>query len=480
MMEQIITKSDISFNDMEQQLFRQLCKAGCGILSETLQNIDQKIMEERDPGVYENLGFRATHVDTIMGRVDFKRREYSYYDEEGQKRYKYLLDDEIHMFNVGKMSAALIEVVTSQLTVEAYRPAANAVNIMTGITLSHGSIWNITQKLGEVIREDEDRKTALHESGEITGKKEVEVLFEEADGVYLKLQGKDRKRFGKARELKVAVTYEGWRKNGKKRFSLAGKRVCSSFEDSKNFKKRKEGMVAYEYNTDEIKMRIQNGDGAAWIHDLDDETTISQLDPFHVKRALVKGIQDKPTRKIVEDLLKRKQIDLALDVIGALANSVADEKQQKRINELNAYFSSNKEILIPYRDRGIALPKLPEGLEYRGMGTMEHHICDVICQRMKKRKGSWSVSGGANMARILSAKMSRTLSDIIRLKLTPAIPERYASIAEVMLSAAKVPLREGKGSDGNIRHGGMPFRDAYVTNGRKAIQDMLRVQYSFN
>jgi hypothetical protein len=195
-MEQIIAKGGVSFNDLEQQLFKQLCKAGCGILSEMLQNIDRKIMEERDPSVYENLGFRGTHVDTIMGRVDFKRREYSYYDEEGQKRYKYLLDEEMHLFNVGKMSAALIEVVASQLTVEAYRPAANAVNTMTGITLSHGSIWNITQKLGEVIREDEDRKTALLEAGEITGKKEVGVLFEEADGVHLKLQGKDRKRFG--------------------------------------------------------------------------------------------------------------------------------------------------------------------------------------------------------------------------------------------------------------------------------------------
>ena len=38
-------------------------------------------------------------------------------------------------------------------------------------------------------------------------------------GVYIKIQGKDRKAKGKSREMKVRVTYEGWKKEGKKRFN---------------------------------------------------------------------------------------------------------------------------------------------------------------------------------------------------------------------------------------------------------------------
>jgi len=480
MIEQIITKGSLTFNDLEANLFRRLCGEGCKILREMLESIDQEIKEGRDCKVYENLGLKATHIETLMGRVNFKRREYSCYSEDGRKEYKFLLDEELKIFNVGKISAALIEVMATQLTIESFRNAANAVSIMTGIRLSHGSIWNITQKVGEAIKKEEDQKIALLKAGQITGKKEVDVLFEEADGVYLKLQGKDRKRFGKTRELKVAVTYEGWEKNGKKGFKLAGKRVCSSFEDSNKFRLLKESMIASEYNTDAIKFRIQNGDGASWIHDGNDETIISQLDPFHVKKALVRNIQDKPTRKIVGDLLNKKEIDLALDVVEALGNSVSDERQQKKIHDLHTYFNSNKAIIIPYRDRGIVLPAPPEGLEFRGMGTMEHHICDVIAQRMKGRKGSWSIQGGSNMAKTLSAKVSKTLYDIIRKRLTPVIPEKYEAIVHEILSASKAPQRDGKGSDGNIRHGGMPFRDSFVTPGRKAIQDMLRINYSLH
>jgi len=62
---------------------------------------------------------------------------------------------------------------------------------------------------------------------------------------------------------------------------------------------------------------------------------------------------------------------------------------------------------MPYLERGLDLPALQEGLEYQIMGTMEHNICDVISQRMKHRKGSWSIAGGGNMAKILASKASQ-------------------------------------------------------------------------
>lgn len=50
----------------------------------------------------------------------------------------------------------------------------------------------------------------------------------------------------------------------------------------------------------------------------------------------------------------------------------------------------------------IKMPKAPEGLEYRNLGTMEHNVCDILAQRMKGRKMSWSISGANNFAKILA------------------------------------------------------------------------------
>lgn len=100
----------------------------------------------------------------------------------------------------------------------------------------------------------------------------------------------DRKGHPRCKELKVGVVYEGCRKEGKNRHLLVNKKFCSTFGPSKEFKELKEGMIAENYNTDEIKMRLQNGDGADLIHDSDDEQTVSQLDPFHVKKALIRRI----------------------------------------------------------------------------------------------------------------------------------------------------------------------------------------------
>lgn len=55
------------------------------------------------------------------------------------------------------------------------------------------------------------------------------------------------------------------------------------------------------------------------------------------------------------------------------------------------------------------MPTLPEGIEYRQLGTMEHNICDVLAKRLKWRKMSWSINGVDNLEKILSEKSSNRL-----------------------------------------------------------------------
>ena len=66
------------------------------------------------------------------------------------------------------------------------------------------------------------------------------MLFQKADGIWLSMQGEDRPEGGKSRkrELKLAVSYDGWEKrsNQKEGYAVHNKKVCAGFCDSKAFK----------------------------------------------------------------------------------------------------------------------------------------------------------------------------------------------------------------------------------------------------
>lgn len=84
---------------------------------------------------------------------------------------------------------------------------------MTGQTISAMGVWNDIQALGKKVCEEERELVKEHKAGHVRDIKEVPVLFEEADGVYMNLQGKDRKRnYQDKAEMKVGIAYDGWKK----------------------------------------------------------------------------------------------------------------------------------------------------------------------------------------------------------------------------------------------------------------------------
>lgn len=94
-----------------------------------------------------------------------------------------------------------------------FREVAKAVSEFTNQTISHQGVWNVVQAAGEKQAEAEKNLLKAFENNELSGNKEVPVLFEEADGLWLSMQGKSRKNSIKGKkELKVGIIYEGFRK----------------------------------------------------------------------------------------------------------------------------------------------------------------------------------------------------------------------------------------------------------------------------
>jgi len=476
MIDTILNESGLSFNRLEKEIYAAGCEIACEALKKVLEEIDEKLAGERDKSKYRHKGSKRTSIKTLMGEVEFSRVIYEYTDDEGRKAFKYLLDELLGFDTIGLISTNLAERIVENASITSYRNAANNITELSGQRISHGGVWNVVQALGQKVKENETELAKATEKNQLCGEKEVPVLFEEADGVHINIQGKDRPRSGKKLEMKVAVAYEGWRKINKDRYELVNKVACAGFEEASEFYRIKEAMIAREYNIDEIQMRILNGDGASWIKHGMDDTVHYQLDPFHKNKAILSSVRDSEQRKIIFKLLNDKKIDETLAHIAGLINDAEDEKEQKSLEVLYTYFKENRDGLIPYQERGLDIPKPPAELEYRNLGTMEHHICDIIAQRMKHRKASWSIEGASNLGKLLAAKTGKRLNEAIEKFSKVVLPEEKTTEIIQILSASKAPKKDGKGKDGNIHKGHIPFTNYPVTNGRKAIRSMFSMR----
>lgn len=147
----------------------------------------------------------------------------------------------------------------------------------------------------------------------------------------------------------------------------------------------------------------------------------------------------------------------------------------KKLTELYNYLVNNREGLVLYKMRDdMVLPTPPEGIVYNQLGTMEHHICDVLAQRMKGRKMSWSIKGADNLAKILSEKFSNRLFETLDKIYKNIIPNEVVDnvIKSIPLSAAKSEIKTDNNKIYKIHSAQIPYSGASTTLARKIIRNL--------
>ena len=446
-MSSMIKENGVTFKELEKNIFAWVCQIGREFTKEFLERYDRMLMEERDKKKYRNKGARKTTVKTVYGEGTYQRIVYEVLEENETKRFVYLLDETLELDHVGLISTNMAELLVKGITELSYRECASQVSEMTGQTISPMGVWNVIQALGEKACEEEAELTEEYKKGHIRGKKEAPVLFEEADGVYIKLQGKDRKKEKQDKaEIKIGIAYDGWRKTGPERYELENKVVVAGFSKAKEFQEYREAVIAQEFNLDEVGQRILNADGASWIKKVKDKSTCFQLDPFHRNKAVKEKIHEKGAQEAVLELLREEEIEEVFRYLEIYRNSLSDDDEIKDAEELIRYYENNREGLVPYQSQGLELPEPPEGLEYRNMGTMENHVWSVIAKRMKHGHRSWSRRGGNHLAKILAKKCSGKLNEVTeRLRRPVFEEEKVEELYGEILLATKAPKKDGKG-----------------------------------
>ena len=423
MFEEIVTEEEIKFNNLEKKIFKFVCNFGCLIIKLILESYDRKIMKARDTKKYRHKGLRKNTIKTVMGEVEYLRAMYEV-EEEGIKKRVYLLDEKLHINTEGKASENLVEKIVETVPItDSYRKAETVLKETTNATLSFEWIRNIVVKLGDKITKKEKEERKMLDKGQlVAGLKEIIALFEEADGLWINLQGKDRKErleenkkkcekenkeFNPKQkiktELKLHVMYEGWKKDDK-RHPLINKQYIAGMMKPKEIKKLRDARVYQQYDVEKIKLRVVNGDGAKWTKGITAKGGIYQKDQFHIMQEIVRDVP-KEYRNIVEELVKTKQYDKIEKAIEGLKVELGGEyKAVKKLNTLQSYLSSGLER---YQDI-VEVPEAPEGVEYRNMGTQESQIFSKLKKRFCSGRKAFSEHGANALAKIcvLSEKFS--------------------------------------------------------------------------
>ena len=423
MFEEIVTEEEIKFNNLEKKIFKFVCNFGCLIIKLILESYDRKIMKARDTKKYRHKGLRKNTIKTVMGEVEYVRAMYEV-EEEGIKKRVYLLDEKLHINTEGKASENLVEKIVETVPItDSYRKAETVLKETTNATLSFEWIRNIVVKLGDKITKKEKEERKMLDKGQlVAGLKQITALFEEADGLWINLQGKDRKeRLEKNKkkcekenkefnpkqkiktELKLHVMYEGWKKEDK-RHPLINKQYIAGMMKPKEIKKLRDARVYQQYDVEKIKLRVVNGDGAKWTKGITAKGGIYQKDQFHIMQEIVRDVP-KEYRNIIEELVKTKQYDKIEKAIDGLKVELGGEyKAVKKLNTLQSYLSSGLER---YQDI-VEVPEAPEGIEYRNMGTQESQIFSKLKKRFCSGRKAFSEHGANALAKIcvLSEKFS--------------------------------------------------------------------------
>ena len=476
MMNTIVDENLISFKELEQKIFNYVCELGREMTQIILESYDNELASARDRTKYRDKGKRSTTIKTVYGEVEYQRRVYQTFLEDGKRAHVHLLDEAMQMDKIGLISTNLAEKIAMTVTESPYRVTADIINSTCGQSISAGGVWNLVQRLGERINEEEAYIVKQMNADQSEGTKEIPVLFEEMDGVWLSMQDKNHKKM-KKQEMKVFTMYEGWdaEKENQNRSTIVGKKMLAGMEKSAEFHEKREACIRNKYNADEIGQRILNGDGGSWIKDTYDPDTIFQLDRYHIYQEILRKIRDKKAQKNIRELFEEEKIEEMLEYIQTYATSVESpdekDKSSKKALELYEYLNNNKDGLLPYQKRGISIPEPKDGLLYKDMGIQENQNCTVITLRMKHRRMRWSVSGANNMAKALYRKENRELIQTIN-RYTDGLvfTMQMQEIVEI-LSAAKAPKKDGKGNPyADIVNMHMPILDAVQTASRKAFK----------
>ncbi len=82
----------LDFKTLKQRIYRTVCEIACDVLKDILGSLDKMLMATQDTCQYRHKGIKKTHINMVMGTMEYGRRIYECHNEHGKKKYIHLSD----------------------------------------------------------------------------------------------------------------------------------------------------------------------------------------------------------------------------------------------------------------------------------------------------------------------------------------------------------------------------------------------------
>ena len=447
-----IANNEIKFNDLEEKMWKKKMQEGLEELRNQLRIIDNQLLKDKNNADLEVKDFQKTTIKCKFGDLEFYRRRYKL-TKNGKTRMVYLLDIYLELGYSGQYSQSIVELVLKEATEKSYRKTAETIRETTNVSITHTAARRILIDFSENhIKKLEKEKLKLYEKGFIEGQKELKMIYEESDGIYISKQ--NRKKNKKARngkrlksEIKIGIVHEGFEKRYSNDFRIKNKQMVATIKSAKYFKRLVDMTIGTTYKESGIEKIIINADGAGWCKDIAESPKERyQLDMFHIQKRISEVVTDKEYKELMSNIVKtNKPKDIFNIIYNYKVELEYDENKEelKKVKELEEYLRNNEKGLLRYQyDLGLSqeeIEKLDE-TEYRNLGTEESQMYCGCRKRMKKNRTSWGDDGAEAMVKVISYIKSNLLDDVITRRMEKAIQEELSERIEEPKKVKKVKL----------------------------------------
>lgn len=375
----------IDISNLEKDISSFSQEVGSQILSMMLTMLDD-MLRDIVPHDWKNVGTEKRSVLFECGYIHFKRRVYQ--DAEGVRHKP--LDELLELEPWQRSSRSLEEMSSALAATNTYRKASTLLSWLVKAAISPSTIGRYLRRTGQRIQEQEGMALEGEEQGQI----ETEVLYAEADGVYINLQGEEKKRA----EVKVGIIYTGKESIGKGRNRCINK-VCITQLGGSNeeWQLKIRDTIYHGYAFDKIRLLVAGGDGAMWVRNSFEYVGLPKvdlLDRFHIIREISQTWgKDMDISSLLHDLFTQ-----GWHVVrGRLLSNTAKSKGENKKKKLKAYkyLFNNRDGLLDLDQRGLPVK------HFCTLGAAEGNVDKLVRQRMRGRGFSWSWSGASAMLAVL-------------------------------------------------------------------------------
>src|SRR5690625_303367 len=375
-----ILKETNDLIEFEEQVKLLMYDTFANLVGEVFNQLNEVIKKQKQAESWKVERNDQKGIQFVFGDVRFRRT--LMYDEKGNPRYP--LDEWLGLRKRQRYSP-LVEVKVAEMASKSdYRETERVLKEWTAVNLSHNTVGNIVRRVGEAqAKFDEAMVQDLEVSAELPkGNKEVNYLYTEADGVFVRSLKKK-----KHIEVSHAIMYEGWDKNGK-RVSLRNPTVLMTTKVTDDFWNEVQALAVHEYSLENTQV-VSNSDGGSSYSDEKFRQAFSQssfsllhqLDAYHIEQDINRtfGYKKNKWKEKIRKALKEHNLDDFKLILDTYESKLEDEKKIEKVGKFRTYILNHWDYITDWHER---IDDPPEGA--RGLGVMESHQ-RRISFRMKKR-----------------------------------------------------------------------------------------------